>query len=130
MPRLIGILLVLLAGIGLARWLSRQNQRENSRDGKTFRPRRPSPFSRPDNNEQTNQANQADDIYVMSKSSIVAVCDALTGAPINTDGKVWRCVKCQSLYNQSSVSALEKDNAGACVQCSSVSRSAVAFTDN
>jgi hypothetical protein len=128
MPRLIGFLLVLLAGIGLARWLSHQNQRNNARDGKTFRPRRPSPFSNSNNVES--DASSIDDIYAMSKSSVSSVCDALTGGPINTQGKVWRCVSCQSLYNHTSVIALEKDNDGVCVQCTSKTRGAVAFTDD
>jgi hypothetical protein len=128
MPRLLGILLVLLAGIGLARWLSHQNKRDDSRDGKTFRPRRPSPFTQTD--ESNSNASSIDDIYAMSRSSVSAVCDALTGAPIDTYGKVWRCVKCQSLYNHSSVAALEKDNHNACIQCASKTRCPVAFTDD
>jgi DNA-directed RNA polymerase subunit RPC12/RpoP len=125
MPRLIGFLLVLLAGIGLARWLSHQNQEDNSRNEKTFRPRRPSPFS-----SSTDSGSSINDIYAMSRSSVSSVCDALTGAPINTHGKVWRCVNCQSLYNNASVVALEKDNDAACVQCSSKSRGVVTFTDD
>jgi hypothetical protein len=128
MPRLIGFLLVLLAGIGLARWLSHQNQQNNHREGKTFRPRRPSPFSASNNFEP--DSSSIDDIYAMSRSSINSVCDALTGAPIDTYGKVWRCVSCQSLYNHASVVALEKDNDGACVQCSNKTRGVVAFTDD
>jgi hypothetical protein len=128
MPRLLGILLVLLAGIGLARWLSRQNQRDNSREGKTFRPRRPSPFATSKNPES--DSSSINDIYAMSISSVSSVCDALTGAPINTQSKVWRCVNCQSLYNHSSVIALEQDNNGACIQCSSKNRGVVTFTDD
>jgi hypothetical protein len=126
MPRLLGFLLVLLAGIGLVRWLSRQNQQANSRDRKTFRPRRPSPFG------ASNESDSAsiNDIYAMSRSSVSSVCDALTGAPINTHGKVWRCVNCQSLYNLESVIALEKDNDSACVQCSNKTRGLVTFTDD
>jgi hypothetical protein len=126
MPRLIGFLLVLLAGIGLARWLSRQNQRKNSSERKTFRPRRQSPFT----NSNDFGSSTINDIYAMSKSSVSSVCDALTGSPINTNGKVWRCVSCQSLYNHSSVVALEKDNDGSCVQCSNKTRGAVTFTDD
>ncbi len=128
MPRLIGILLVLLAGIGLARWLSHQNQRENSHERKTFRPRRPTPFSAATHPEPESSA--INDIYVMSKSSVSAVCDALTGAPINVRGKVWRCVNCQSLYNHSSVTALDNDNGGACIQCATKVRGVVTFTDD
>jgi hypothetical protein len=128
MPRLIGFLLVLLAGIGLARWLSHQNQRDQSRDGKTFRPRRSSPFSASNNFEP--DSSSIDDIYAMSRRSVSSVCDALTGAPIDTHGKVWRCVNCQSLYNHASVVALEKDNDGACVQCSNKTRGVVTFTDD
>jgi DNA-directed RNA polymerase subunit RPC12/RpoP len=130
MPRLIGILLMLLAAIGLARWLSNQNSRENSRPGKTFRPRRPSPFSNfQDAANDAANTQASNDIYAMPRSSVTSVCDALTGAPINTQAKVWRCVKCQSLYHDASVTALEKDNGGACIQCNSKIRAAVAFTD-
>jgi DNA-directed RNA polymerase subunit RPC12/RpoP len=132
MPRLIGILLILLAGIGLVRWLSRRSQQhrgEGARAGKTFRPRHWSGSS----NDATSPMGSADDIYMMSKRSVTAVCDALTGAPLNLNkarGSIWRCVKCSSLYNQSSVAALEKDNAGACVQCSSKVRAMVTLTDD
>jgi DNA-directed RNA polymerase subunit RPC12/RpoP len=130
MSRLIGILLMLLAGISLARWLSNQNRRDNSRSGKTFRPRRPSPFSNQRSTaDDAAEAKAATDIYAMPRSSVTSVCDALTGAPINIHAKVWRCVKCQSLYHHASVTALEKDNDGACIQCNSKNRAAVTFTD-
>jgi DNA-directed RNA polymerase subunit RPC12/RpoP len=141
MPRLIAILLMLIAGIGLARWLSLQNRREDNRANKTFRPRRPSPFANfrdanhgsnhgSNHNEANANAGASNDIYAMPQSSVTSVCDALTGAPINTSARVWRCVKCQSLYHQASVTALEKDNDGACVQCNSRNRAAVTFTDD
>jgi hypothetical protein len=121
---------MLLVGIGLARWFSNQNRRDNSRSGKTFRPRRPSPFSNHrDSADGAAEATAATDIYAMSRSSVTSVCDALTGAPIDTQAKVWRCVKCQSLYHHASVTALEKDNDGECIQCNSKSRAAVTFTD-
>ncbi len=134
MPRLIGILLMLLAGIGLVSWLSRRSQQhrgDGARAGKTFRPR----HSAGSSIDANSPMGSADDIYMMSKSSVTAVCDALTGAPLNVDGargsqgSIWRCVKCSSLYNHSSVTALEKDNAGACVQCNSKVRAMVTLTD-
>jgi hypothetical protein len=131
MPRLIGIFLLLLAGIGLLTWLSRKARGGTGREGKTFRPR----FGGGARNSSASQENRgtAEDIYVMSKSSVSSVCDALTGGPINLDGSagsIWRCVKCSSLYNQSSVAALEKDNAGACVQCQTHVRAAVTLMDD
>jgi hypothetical protein len=136
MPRLIGMLLLLLASIGIAKWLSSQNgsRGDDGRRGKTFRPRRKSAFDVFD--EDPTDSTAQTDCFVMSRSSASLVCDALTGGPLHTEsansigGGVLRCVKCSSLYNKASVTALEKDNAGACVQCGSSQRMSVVFTDD
>lgn len=121
MPRLIAILLVLLAGVGLASLVARQSRQSQDKGPRnTFRPRASAKGA---------DTDSADEVFMMTRSAAAGLRDPLTGSPIDTDGRVWRCVRCQSLYNDSSISALANDNHGACVQCQGRQRCIVSFTD-
>ncbi len=125
MPRLIALLLLVMAGIGLAAFVARQAQTTRDKGPRnTYRPRNNGgPSSRAHRTEAS-----PEDIYMMSRDAATGLRDPLTGAAIELNDTVWRCARCQSLYNASSIAALEQDNQGACVQCQGTVRSRVSFT--
>lgn len=121
MPRLIALLLVVLAGIGLASLVARQSRPSGDKGPRnTYRPRA---TSHPEGSAS------GDEIFMMSRRDAAGLRDPLTGSVINTGARVWHCARCQSLYNDSSKDALAADNQGACVQCRSRQLSPVSFTD-
>ena len=153
MPRLIALLLVLLAGVGLVAWAARHAARTHAGSDVGARPRhtfRPSPShskgfhskasqskaSPPNSSRQASspwqssqQVDPASHPFVMPKGSTASLRDALTGASIDEQGQIWRCLRCQSLYNLQSAQALALDNAGKCVLCACQQRCPVVFAD-
>ena len=77
------------------------------------------------------RADQADTetISSMPFSRAQSLRDALTGIAIDTEQSVWQCTQCQTLYNNTSIQALVKDNHGRCVQCNHTQRCLVVFTN-
>jgi ribosomal protein S27AE len=109
MPRLIALLVTILAGIAFARWLNRHNQGSSAayRSDKTFRPKAARRSS------DSTEATQTEDVFLMSRKEAQGLCDALTGAAIDADGIAWRCGRCQSMYNNDSFATLNST----CLQC-------------
>ncbi len=126
MQRIIGLVLLGLGAFVLISWLKRQNQRPHHKD--TFRPN--------DNNQDRSNSNarsgsnEREVMSLVSRRQAAQMRDALTGAPINLDGKVWQCQNCQSLYHDDSVQALQRDNDGKCTQCQSTQRQQVVFIED
>ena len=137
MPRLIGLVLVFFAGLGLIAWAARQAARQpggagtgsgsGSDSGKTYRPKSARDTSHAGQASAKNRS--ASEPFVMPSGSTASLRDALTGAPIDEQAAVWRCLRCQSLYNEPSVRALAQDNGGKCVLCTSLHRSLVVFAE-
>lgn len=130
LPRLIAVLVLIFAVIGIASAFKRaQRQKELSkkREKQTFRPQaaptsddKPSP--KPHNGSST-------DVVMMSKTEAKKRRDALTGNPIDPAARVWQCDQCESMYQEASAQAIERDSGGHCLQCGHTHRSLVAFTD-
>jgi hypothetical protein len=109
MSRLIALLVTIIAGIAFARWLNHHNQGSSAayRSDKTFRPKATK------RSQTSGDSAHAEDVFLMSEREAQGLCDALTGAPIDTRRAVWRCGRCQSMYNQESFATL----ATTCLQC-------------
>jgi hypothetical protein len=125
MPRVLGVIIIFLLGLGLAAFVARRaEQARDSQPQNTFRPRRRSnPF-------QAASADVDKAAFIMKRTQALAVSDAFTGARINPDANVWRCMGCQSMYHQTSIRALEKDIGRACVNCESRDQRPVRFEDS
>jgi hypothetical protein len=122
MPRVLGLIIVFLLGLGLAAWVARRaDPSRNGNSHNTFRPRRRNKPFQPQSGDETPSA------FVMRRSEATSVCDAFTGARINPDLPIWRCMGCQSLYHHLSKQALEKEIGRACMNCESRDQRPVHF---
>jgi hypothetical protein len=122
MPRVIGLIVIFLLGLGLAAWVARRaTQARDSQPRNTFRPRpRNKPFEQPSREEEPTA-------FVMKRAEGESVSDAFTGARINPQRSVWRCMGCQSMYHEVSKRALEKETGRACMNCESDDQRPVHF---
>jgi hypothetical protein len=48
-----------------------------------------------------------------------AVCDGLTGAPLDLTQPLWRCTRCRTCYHDDSRRTLQEENGGGCLACGS-----------
>lgn len=122
MPRVLGLIIVFLLGLGLAAWVARRaDLARDSQPKNTFRPRRRGrPF-------QSSGSDGGESAFVMKPTEAQAVSDAFTGAQINPKANIWRCMGCQSMYHEASLRALEKDLGRACMNCESRDQRPVHF---
>ncbi len=124
MPRVIGLIVVFLLGLGFAAWVARRaDMARDAHPKNTFRPRRRSNFFQPSGSDG------GDSAFVMKRTEAQAVSDAFTGAQIDPQGNIWRCMGCQSMYHEASMRALEKDLGRACMNCESRDQRPVHFED-
>jgi hypothetical protein len=124
MPRVLGLIIIFLLGLGLAAFVARRaEQARGSQPQNTYRPRRRS------KSFQATSADVGESAFVMKRTEAQSVSDAFTGARINPDANIWRCMGCQSMYHETSMRALEKDLGRACVNCESRDQRPVYFED-
>ncbi len=122
MPRVLGLIIIFLLGLGLAAWVARRAEHaRHSQPQNTFRPRRRSKSFQPASGDGGEAA------FMMTRTEARAVSDAFTGARINPQLKIWRCMGCQSMYHEASMRALEKDLGRACMNCESRDQRPVRF---
>jgi Tfp pilus assembly protein PilV len=129
MPRLIALIVLIVAVLGIASIVKRAKRSAEQRKD-TYRP----------SNNGSNQSQDAsgksfkkpdDDsvVSMISKTEAKSLRDALTGGPIDISKKTWQCSRCQSLYHDESIQALQHEHQGKCIQCGSTGKHAVTFTD-
>jgi hypothetical protein len=122
MPRVLGLFILFLVGLGLAAWVARHSDPSCSANPRnTFRPRRSSkPY-------RSTPLRPDEAFHVMPGSEAETICDAFTGARIDPRDVIWRCMGCQSMYHEASLNALRKDTARACINCESTDQRKVHF---
>jgi hypothetical protein len=122
MPRLVGLIIVLALSLGLAAWLARRFGSSNNQNPRnTFRPKRRSKQDQAPSDESDSSS------YLMSRKEAETITDAFTGARINPQRRVWRCMGCQSMYHEVSLRALRKDLGRPCMNCESQDQRLVQF---
>jgi hypothetical protein len=57
--------------------------------------------------------------WVVARAEVADVRDAYSSETIDADRMLYRCGGCQAWYHDSSVRALERENAGRCALCGS-----------
>jgi hypothetical protein len=124
MQRIVGLILLVVGVLAISSWLKRQGQRPHHKD--TFRP---SDSGRRDG-ASAQAGNEREVMSLVSRRKAAQMRDALTGSPIDLEGKIWQCQNCQSLYHDDSVRALAQDNNGQCTQCQSTHRQQVVFIED
>jgi hypothetical protein len=122
MPRILGLIIIFLFGLGLAAWVAKRAERaRDAQPERTYRPRR---RSKPFQQQATENALSP---FFMKRADAQAVSDAFTGAAINTQEKVWRCMGCHSMYHEASITALRKELGRNCMNCDSADQRVVHF---
>lgn len=129
MPRVIGLIFIaLLAALAVAAVTSGRRQRPG-----TYRPKprwadlfeeitgraAPRPAAPPSGL-----------VHIVKRSELAGVRDAFSSAPIDPGAALARCGKCLSLYHETSRAALERENHGRCVVCSSTDLGRVSLVDD
>ena len=66
---------------------------------------------------------------LMSRDQLVGLRDAFTSAPIDTAVPLSRCCSCQSVYHDTSLATLARENGGRCVTCDGRQFEPVLVTD-
>jgi Tfp pilus assembly protein PilV len=137
MPRLIAFIVLIVAVLGIASIVKRAKRSAEQRKD-TYRPSNngQSGDSKTANNQPQDSTGKsfkkpADDsvVSMISKTEAKSLRDALTGGPIDINKKTWQCSRCQSLYHDDSMQALQHEHQGKCIQCGSTGKHAVTFTD-
>ena len=107
MARLVPLLILfaLLAVLAVA-WRGARPRSDH-----VYRPRS-KPFGR-----QASASGATD--WVARRAELAGVRDAYSSETINPDRVLYRCGGCLAWYHDSSVEALERDNAGRCAACGS-----------
>jgi hypothetical protein len=122
MPRVLGLILIFILSLGVAAWFARRAQQARDQVPRnTFRPKRRGQTSH--SSETLDEAAP----FVMTREDAEAISDAFTGARINPQRSVWRCMGCQSMYHETSIRALKKESGRSCMNCDSHDQRAVQF---
>ncbi len=129
MPRLIALVLLVVAVLGIASIVKRA-QRSSEQRKDTFRPEKPESTTSDSSGKSFKKPDDDAVISMITKAEAKNLRDALTGAPIDITKKTWQCNRCQSLYHEDSVQALQHEHDGKCIQCGSTGKHAVSFTDH
>jgi hypothetical protein len=137
MPRLIALVVLIVAILGIASVVKRAKRSAEQRKD-TYRP---TDSGQAGNGSQShdgagksskNGFKKPDDesiVSMISKAEAKNLRDALTGGPIDINKKTWQCSRCQSLYHDESIKALQHEHEGKCIQCGSTGKQPVTFTD-
>jgi Tfp pilus assembly protein PilV len=137
MPRLIALVVLIVAFLGIAAIVKRAKRSAEQRKD-TYRPSTngQSGDSKTNSNSSQDASGKSfkkpdDDsvVSMISKTEAKSLRDALTGGPIDINKKTWQCSRCQSLYHDESIEALQHEHQGKCIQCGSTGKHAVTFTD-
>lgn len=123
MPRLLMMIALFVGAFAVINIISRINRPPRPKDTWRSHSGSSNTSSKPDRT-----SDDVETISSMPLSRARSLRDALTGAPIDPQNKVWQCTQCQTVYNDVSIQALVKDNQGRCVQCNHSERCLVVFT--
>ena len=122
MPRVLGLILIFVLSLGVAAWFARRAQQSRDQAPRnTFRPKR---------RGQTSQSTETVDeaaLFFMTRAEAETISDAFTGARINPNRSVWRCLGCQSMYHETSIRALKSESGRSCMNCESRDQRPVQF---
>ncbi len=122
MPRVLGLILIFVLSLGIAAWFARRAQQSRDQVPRnTFRPKRRGQVFQ--SSETVDEAAP----FVMTRVDAETITDAFTGARINPQRSVWRCLGCQSMYHETSIRALKKESGRSCVNCDSRDQRPVQF---
>lgn len=114
MPRVIFLFLVALLA-GWAVWAMMFGQTNRPGGDSTYRPRRRGWFDAPWSGKSSPAREGL--VHLVRREELEGMRDALSSAPIDPSGELYRCGQCLSIYHKESVAALERDNDGRCAVC-------------